>query len=410
MATVTVDGHGKLLAFSAVPTAEVPATPAGPEEVFRAAGLPMGNFQEVPPALTPAHASDSVRAWKGLHPVLPDTQVTIQIAAWKGRISEVAIAYPWMTGDESQRQPWVAKVRDVLMLAFPVCGVLLMSLVARRNWKQGRTDRRGALSIACARFVIGFVAWAGLVHAVPAGSMLDLIESAGAELLGSSLVLWALYLAIEPAVRSRYPHSIVTWNRLLAGRWLDAQVGGHILIGAAVGCAIWMGYQLLVDFGARDVIEVGGNLTSILGTRPWIGRQVVALGEALTSGLFVFAVICGLRRIARYDIVAAVLTAVIFTVTQEEIIGTPNWQVMAAIFVALYTVLAIVLMRIGLVATISAIFYVNLFSAITLGNDWKAWYAPAGLATITLMLGLAGFAFWRSLGSRDLLGGDESPA
>jgi hypothetical protein len=165
-----------------------------------------------------------------------------------------------------------------------------------------------------------------------------------------------------------------------------------------------------VDFGARDVIEVGGNLTSILGTRPWIGRQVGALGEALTSGLFVFAVICGLRRIARYDIVAAVLTAMIFTVTQEEIIGTPNWQVMAALFVALYTVLAIVLMRIGLVATISAIFYVNLFSAVTLGNDWKAWYAPAGLATITLMVGLAGFAFWRSLGSRDLLGGDESPA
>jgi hypothetical protein len=30
----------------------------------------------------------------------------------------------------------------------------------------------------------------------------------------------------------------VTWNRVLAGRWLDAQVGSHILIGAAVGSGL----------------------------------------------------------------------------------------------------------------------------------------------------------------------------
>jgi hypothetical protein len=36
---------------------------------------------------------------------------------------------------------------------------------------------------------------------------------------------WLLYLALEPAVRAHWPHSIVTWNRILAGRWKDAQVG-----------------------------------------------------------------------------------------------------------------------------------------------------------------------------------------
>ena len=50
---------------------------------------------------------------------------------------------------------------------------------------------------------------------------------------GAALAL--LYIALEPLVRARWPHSIVTWNRLLAGRWLDAQVGSHILIGATVG-------------------------------------------------------------------------------------------------------------------------------------------------------------------------------
>jgi hypothetical protein len=410
MATVTVDGNGKLLAFSAVPRGEAVDPPAGPEEVFRAAGLPMSAFHEVTPTLTPAHASDRIQAWSGMHPRLPETQITLQMASWKGSVTEVAITYPYMTAAAGAgRQSWLGRVRDVLVLAFPVVGTLLMALVARRNWTLGRIDRKGAIWVAGMRLVLGFVSWAGLVHAVPAGSMLKLLESTAADLLGSALLLWVLYLALEPTVRARYPHSMVTWNRLLAGRWLDAQVGADLLIGAAVGCAIWAAYQFIADFGPRDVIEVGGNLTSMLGTRPWIGRQAGSLSDALMSGLFVFAVICGLRRLVRYDIAAALLTAVIFTVTQEDV-GGSNWKVVAPLFVALYAVLAMILMRVGLIATVSAIFYVNLFSAITLGNDWKAWYAPAGVATITLMLGLAGFAFWRSLGGRELIGGgEESP-
>ena len=65
-------------------------------------------------------------------------------------------------------------------------------------------------------------------------------------------------------------------------------------------------------------------------------------------------------------------------------------------------------MRIGLVATISAIFFISAFNGVWLGGDWKAWYAPAGIATILLMLSIAGFAFWKSLGGRDLLGGEEA--
>ena len=54
---------------------------------------------------------------------------------------------------------------------------------------------------------------------------------------------------------------------------------------------------------------------------------------------------------------------------------------LAALFIAVYGILALVLMRIGLVATISAIFFINAFNGIWLGADWKAWYAPAGIAT-----------------------------
>ena len=43
----------------------------------------------------------------------------------------------------------------------------------------------------------------------------------------------------------------------------------------------------------------------------------------------------------------------------------------------------------------AAVFFIDSFNLISLGADWKTWYAPAGLATFFLLLGIAIFAFWR---------------
>jgi hypothetical protein len=62
-----------------------------------------------------------------------------------------------------------------------------------------------------------------------------------------------------------------------------------------------------------------------------------------------------------------------------------------------------VLLRVGLVTTISAMFFLNALNRLCLGSDWKAWWAPSGFATIFLLLALASYAFWRSMGARDLV-------
>jgi hypothetical protein len=80
---------------------------------------------------------------------------------------------------------------------------------------------------------------------------------------------------------------------------------------------------------------------------------------------------------------------------------------MAAIFVIVFAILAFVLIRFGLVASISAIYFANEFPNIWIGSDWKAWYVPIGIASVLFMLAIAGVAFWKSLGNRDLLG-DEA--
>jgi uncharacterized membrane protein len=64
----------------------------------------------------------------------------------------------------------------------------------------------------------------------------------------------------------------------------------------------------------------------------------------------------------------------------------------------MYTALVFVLLRFGLVATIAAVFFLDTTNRITLGTDWKTWYAPSGVATLVLLLSVAVFAFWRSQG------------
>ena len=65
MAHVRLDGAGRLREFSAVPYNDSqPLTPAvQPEAVFRAAGLEIAAFTEIPPNFVPSSASDQVRSW-----------------------------------------------------------------------------------------------------------------------------------------------------------------------------------------------------------------------------------------------------------------------------------------------------------------------------------------------------------
>jgi serine/threonine-protein kinase len=404
MVSLTMDGNGRLMRFLGVPKKNDPPAAVSPEAVFQAAQFEMAKFHEVAPVLVPAQASDTVRAWQGPHPFLPDTSMTLQVATWHGRVTDAIVQYSWQLQAATAPAPApLIRARAILLLVLPVAGTLLAALVARRNWKLGRVDRQGALRVAMARFLLGMTAWICVAHPVPTQDMVGLFQNAAADTLAFALVTWLIYLAIEPAIRARYPHTMITWNRLLGGRWLDAQVASDVLIGAALGCGLWMGAQLLEI--SRDTVHTGGALGALLGARHWLGRQAAIAVSSLNYGLVVFAVICFLRRLLRYDVLAAAVTAVLFTLTEMEAVSGDWGEI--ALFVVVYGVLALLLMRIGLVATLSAIFFINGFSAIWLGADWKAWYAPTGIATILLMLSIAGVAFWKSLGSRELLGGEE---
>jgi serine/threonine-protein kinase len=231
------------------------------------------------------------------------------------------------------------------------------------------------------------------------------LSAAGNWLLWAA-ILFLVYLALEPEVRARWPHSIVTWNRVLAGRWRDPQVASHILVGAAVGAGMFAVFQLSFIVIPRLVepVNFDVSLKFALGTRHWIGGHAGDLGGALRAGLLIFLTIFGLRQMLRYDALAAVVAAMLCTLTQSEVFYAQNWVLMTLLYVAIYSALAFVLLRCGLVATIVAVFFADSGNAMLLGMDWNTWYAASGIATLVLLIAIAVWAFWRSLGGRELIG------
>jgi predicted Ser/Thr protein kinase len=402
MLHVALDGAGRLREFSANPYKDSTQalTPAvQPDAVFRAAALDMAAFKEVAPSFVPVAASDQLRSWKGPHPKIPGLNLTVDMASWKGRVTQAAVRFDWGKGAAAAPAPdsLASRARGIVLLGLGALGLLAAVLLARRNWKLGRIDQKGALRIALARCLLGLVAWVGTVHAVPDESMVVFFFANCATWLmwGASLAL--IYVALEPSVRARWPHSIVTWNRLLAGRWLDAQVGAHILIGAAVGSAVWVAAEWIDDWQS-DALGTLSGLQSALGTREWLATHADQVASSLFFGLLVFFSICGLRAIVRKNIPAAILAALLLSVANSSLLTSPDWKVELAIYVGMYTVLVFVLLRFGLVATIAAVFFLDTTNKITLGTDWKTWYAPSGVATLVLLLSVAVFAFWRSQG------------
>ncbi len=413
MVYVRLDGYGRLLEFSAVPyeLGDVLQEPVPPQAVFRAAGFDIAAFTETTPLELPTGPADQVRAWKGPHPVIPKTEVTIEIASFHGRITRARVAPPWAKPNPrpQSQSSLAARFRAIYADALTVIVIILAILFARRNWKLGRVDRKGALRIATARFLMAVVAWLGWVHAVPSDVMVGLFNGALADWLLSAAVIWLLYLALEPSVRARWPHSIVTWNRVLAGRWRDPQVGSHVLIGAAVGCALW---QLFVLQGAllgpKNALGSPGGLYFIQGARQWIGGHAGNLAQALITGLAFFFALFFLRTLLKRDWLAAIVASVLGIWIEGGVLNSSNWLLRAPVYLVVYFVLFLVMLRFGLLATVSAIFFVNSFNPIVLGLDWSAWYAPYGLSTLVLLLAIAISAFYRSLGTRTLFGAEAA--
>ena len=248
--------------------------------LFSEAGIDFSRYTPVEPRWPPLTYADARAAWEGPHPDRPEIRARIEAAAYRGRPVSFFVVAPWdYPALQAPYSPTTGEIAGLwafytLFLAVFVAAVVL----ARRNLRLERGDRAGAVRLCVAAIVLSLASWAiGSAHTATEDELRMFLNAVGAALFNAFLV-GTFYLALEPFIRRRFPRALVSWSRLLSGRWRDWMVGRDVLLGMAgavstqvVWCLAW---RLADRFGAaiptyqqlleRDAHQrpVGGELDS----------------------------------------------------------------------------------------------------------------------------------------------------
>ena len=390
MMTVVVDTQGRLVSLRSVAT---PA-PSGPkpswDDVLSAAGLDPTRMRPVPPSRLPPVAADERRAWdsaKGDPPVHVEGASLAGVPAWL----EVGGGAP----DAPAARP--GPLENVWALAYfgsMAAGLLL----ARRNIRLGRGDRRGAGRLAVTVFLLRLAAWIlQATHTTVLPREQDLFMYALARALYGAALVWLLYVAIEPTVRRHWPGALISWSRVLSGRLRDPLVGRDLLAGSAA--AITM--VLLVLIGRRGAEWLGGplrplliaDLDFLLGARRFLGWVLLNFSIALMGTLFIAVTFVGFRLLLRRTSGAVVASIVLMAAMWAPRMG---WSRPEDLPVALAVggVVIFVLLRFGFLATVVTAFLVSGGQPrIPFTMDLGAWYGQATLVWFILTYAIAIFGF-----------------
>ncbi len=417
MSGATLDMRGRLLYFYGVPPQMVePGTPQTPPDfdwskLFTAAGLDFAAFRRTESRWVSPQPFDVQTAWEGVHPEQPDEPVRVEAAAFRGRPVYFQVINPWnkpARQEESQEPHGARLIQAVFILLFTVI-LLGAALLARRNLRMGRGDRRGAFRLAAFYFVAGgLVPWLVSAHHVPtlAGEFGIFFENF-AYLLAIAGMLWLVYIALEPLVRRRWPGMLIGWSRLLAGDWRDPLVGRDLLIGAALGfglAALFYAQNLLPPLlGRPPAAPVPMPYHGLLGPQQLFYLFAEQVNSGILSGMSLLFLLLLLSLVLRRRWAAF---GVLWVIILLPSVAAPEATFASVIYgAAATTTVLFALRRFGLLTLMFMQFFINAFFLFPVTTDLSAWYAGGSFVTLAVSIALAAYGFHTSLAGQPLFRG-----
>ena len=410
MVSVCLDVDGRLRWMRATPpqfdaSANSNAAPDW-TTLFAAARLDPEQFQTAEPQWTTLAAMDKRFAWTGVYPGRPDLPVRIEAASFHGRPVSFEIVWPW-TKPERMPSGSAGLSRDQMAIlggdAFYVLMGIAACLIARYNWKAGRGDMRGATRIGVYVASLHFISWILAAHHVATPVEQDLFLEAIAEALAYGFLYWIFYLALEPWVRRYWPQTLISWSKLLTGRWQDPLIGRDILFAVLFGLMyilliLALGAALL-RMGSAPMFGMVSN--NLMGTRLIAQNLAQILGSAIAGGLRIFLALFVLRVLLRKQWLAATVLVIIYTAIDG--VRDVDWYLVVPFFAAIYAILVVIMLRFGLLAVTLTIFVVNFTNSSFFTTDFGSWYGESSLVVLLVLSALAVLGFKVSLGSRPLV-------
>jgi serine/threonine-protein kinase len=291
--------------------------------------------------------------------------------------------------------------RSTLVLIPQALLALLGALLARHNLKVGRGDLRGAFSLSFVYFMTSL-----LVDILQNKSVVTdikvFVSQVGVDTY-LSLLTWTFYIAIEPWVRKYWPQTIITWSRLLAGRWRDPLVARDVLVGLLFGltlCLVWGPLGTL----ASTAVDTSPPQFFPTANLNGFGAAVAWFFNWLRNGLLVaqgvLLLLCLLRVLLRKQWLASMAFVSLWELA--ALTGNERSLVIAAVMMLIMSGgMVLLLTRFGLLAPTAAFVGVALFEAF-FTTDFGSWYGQSSLFAIIVVGGLALLAFRLSLGHQPL--------
>lgn len=419
MVGVRLNPKGDLIEFYAVPPKRSRPTQdpedVGWERLFESAGLDLGQFVQQKgeePRGSPAALGDRPVTWKGTHPK-GDNEVNVETASYHGKpvyfriVEQCPMPQRIRLGiPPTDRQP--IKVEAIRAVEWTVCLIALVAaaLVAGRSLRLGRSDRKGAFRLGLFIFSFHLLTW--LFEASHVGHFAGELALVFAGLLLALFVavyFGLTYLAFEPYMRRFWPTLLISWSRLLTGRFRDPLVGRDLLIGATVGVWFWPVLEFLSVL-APDWLgppqPVWRTLPStLLGARHLVAVSLYYLPGSIIGALFFLLSLLLIRIVLRkwWFWAPAFVLFGMFTYASYDVASLARWLMLAAFM----TALLLLFTRLGLLAVIASFLAPFMLTSFPITADLDAWYWGSSLYALTVVAAIGVYGFYTSTTGRPLI-------
>jgi hypothetical protein len=405
MISIETDVQGRLLHFEAIPprvlepASQVPAP--NWNALFAAADLDPAQFQTATPEQTGLASADARAAWTGTWPGTK-RPLRVEAAALRGKPVAFSLMGPWYEparadGGATSLAEWlVTGVFMVILIAAP--------MLAIRNYRQNRGDRRGALRLGIFMFCVQMALWIFRGHFTPALGMLMPFIMSLCSAIFYGVMLWVIYMSIEPYVRRRWPQAIISWSNVLMGQWRNPVVGRDVLLGTGLAAA-W----LLIDrfaalwIGAHGGAPNVGNTDFLLGLRRSIGVMLMAVPSSVRSALVFFLLMFLLRVLLRNPWLASAAFVSIFAA--QAVPGSVYPWIDGTVVALNFAIVAVVISRLGLLSLAVGVFVNDLLGSLPVTLNIAAPYFGVMLMVMAIALAIcvwalhtsvAGHKFWKA--------------
>ncbi len=411
---VELDPAGRLIQFRAIPLPEpsdlnFQATPHWQEWYPKEfTGIDLSSLESIeergPP---PPDAFDQLQVWKGTQPGMGG-DIYVQAAAWagkpvyfrifsrstfEGRTPSMAIGRLYQPQKNSAARQRGESI--FVALAFLVWSGAVV--LAWRNVRLGRGDRKGAFRVAFFLFSTGMLSWLFLASHNAANEM-EILRIGMAQILGKVAFFWLCYLTLEPHIRRLWPQVLISWSRLVNGQWHDPIVGQNVLLGVLAGVltAAINQFQVLAPtwFGLTPLTFTSSHSMALDGPFALAGLLLRQIIDATSKTLFTLMILFLLRAVLRRRILVScayigVMTIAVGLRFENPLIG---WILVAIVL----SIILWVYLRLGFLAGIVTWLTFDALQIVPLTTNFSAWYAGNGLAVVGLFFALAAFGFYTS--------------